>query len=590
MRWSEIHLKTLREKPSGAESPGHILLLRAGYIHNTGRGVYLYNSLFVRAIRKLKQLIRREIEAEGMREILMPMVQSKKLWEESGRWDKFEGLLLKMKGRDGRELCLGPTHEEIILDFVRAGSFSQKDLPFKLYQIQTKYRDEIRPRFGLMRAREFIMKDGYSFDLSAQAALQSYQKMSTAYHRIFKALGADFTVVEADSGAIGGSRSQEFHILAETGEDEILFSDKSAFAANKEVCPRFFPPAGDFNGDLKPLETIATPGVSSLSELRRFLGQNHQDMVKSLFFLLTEDREAEKPTATSAPGNKARACVILCAGDDTVSPFKLKKFLGLRQNPQLASPQRVKEWTGARLGSCGPWRLRQPLPIYADQKLKGRGNFITGANKDGFHVKNCHPGRDFEIKAYGDFCHAQAGDPGPEKGAVLKKSRGIEVGHIFYLSDLYSRMMGLSFQDVRGRKKFVEMGCYGLGVTRALQALVEQSHDKYGIVWPSCVAPFTVHICLIDPKSPLVLKAEKKLTSALRAQGLDFFIDDRMESPGVKFKDAELLGLPIRLSLGERDLKKNQVEIYLRRSGLKELIHCGDFPNRLESLLKSQTQ
>ena len=582
MRWSEIHLKTLKEKPAGAETPGHILLLRAGYIHKSGRGVYLYNSLFLRAIRKLENIIRRELEAEGAREILMPMVQSKKLWEESGRWNKFEGLLLKMKGRDGKELCLGPTHEEVILDFARAGFLGRKELPFNLYQIQTKYRDEIRPRFGLMRAREFIMKDGYSFDLSQKEALKSYEKMSQAYHRIFKSLGARFAVVEADSGAIGGSQSQEFHILAETGEDELLISDKGDFAGNKEICPRFDPPKEDFKGEPKPLETIATPGTASLSDLSRFLKQPEKDLVKSLFFVWGEE---DAQTSAQPAQNTQQGAVILCAGDDDISPFKLKRFLGSRENPRLASPERIKEWTGATPGSLGPLSLKRPLPIYADQRLKGRGNFITGANKEGFHVKNCHPGRDFTIKAYGDLCYAKPGDPGPTKGSLLRKSRGIEAGHIFYLSELYSRMMNLSFQDSSGRKKFVEMGCYGLGVTRTLQALVEQSHDESGIVWPACVAPFTAHICLIEPNGPAVLKAQKQIISCLKERGLDFFIDDREESPGIKFKDAELLGLPLRITLGERDLKKGLIEIQFRKQRRKEQIKCGDLSNSLDHFL-----
>jgi len=576
MKWSEIYLKTLREKPTEASIPSHILLLRAGYIYNTGQGIYLYNTLFVRSAQKLETIIRREMETHDAREILMPMVQTKELWEKSGRWDKFEGLLLKMKSRTGQELCLGPTHEEVIADFVQPGLTSYRDMPLNLYQIQTKYRDEIRPRFGLMRAREFIMKDAYSFDTTPEAALKSYHKMFQAYESIFKQLGVQFVVVQADSGAIGGSHSQEFHILAEIGEDELFVSEKGDFAANAEICPRPILEKEEFQGEQKKLGEFPTPGIATIDDLAGFLKCFANDLVKILFFVYEEGAE-----------NQNQYIAVLCSGEDEVNPLKVKQQVGLKEPPRLADAEAIKEITGVNPGSCGPWNLKKEIPIYLDHRLKNQGNFITGANKEGFHVKNVNPGRDFKLKAYGDFCFAKEGDPSPKGDSVLKKYRGIEVGHLFYLSDTYSKMMNVTYLDQQGKKKFVEMGCYGLGVTRTLQAIVEQSHDDQGIVWPLCVAPFAVHICLIDPDSSLVQKTQETLISILKEHSLDYFTDNRKERPGVKFKDADLLGLPLRVNLGKRDLKNSQLEICIRKTGFKEKLSLKDLAAKLPSLIST---
>ena len=579
MNWSEIYLKTLKEKPAGASIPSHILLLRAGYIYNTSQGIYLYNTLFLRSIQKFEQIIRAEMDAHGAREILMPMVQTKELWEKSGRWNKFEGLLLKMKGRTGQELCLGPTHEEIITDFLKSGLTSYRDMPLNLYQIQTKYRDEIRPRFGLMRAREFIMKDAYSFDVTSEEALNNYQKMFQAYEKIFQQLGVRFVVVQADTGAIGGSHSQEFHILADQGEDEIFVSEKGDFAANAEICPRKIVQTKEFKGEQKTIEEFATPGVGSIEELAQFLNCATGDVVKILFFI-SQDNVSEKKDSP-----KENHFAVLCSGDDEINPLKLKRYLKLKNIPVLADANTVREITGANPGSCGPWELKRHIPIYLDNRLKGRGNFITGANKNGYHVKNVNPKRDFEIKAYGDFCFVKEGELSPAGDSVLKKYRGIEVGHLFYLSDVYSRMMNLTYLDSQGQQKFVKMGCYGLGVTRTLQALIEQSHDSKGIIWPLCIAPFAVHICLIDPNSIPVLKAEKELLNLLKEKALDYFVDDRKERPGVKFKDADLLGFPLRINLGDRDLKNSQIEICIRRTGFREKLSIKELTAKLDSII-----
>ena len=571
MKWSEIYLKTLKEKPAGASIPSHILLVRGGYIYNTSQGIYLYNSLFLRSVQKFEKIIREEMNAQGAREILMPMVQSKELWDKTGRWNKFEGLLLKMKGRTGQELCLGPTHEEVITDFVNSGLTSWRDMPLNLYQIQTKYRDEIRPRFGLMRAREFIMKDAYSFDVSSEEALANYQKMYQAYEQIFQRLGVHFVVVQADSGAIGGSHSQEFHILAEKGEDEVFVSEKGDFAVNAEICPRPAP-AEKFKGELKAPEEFATPGITTIEALAEFLNCKASDLVKILFFVSSAD-------------SKKQTFAILCSGDDEINPLKVKQNLILTDHPVLADEDTVQEMTGVSPGSCGPWNLKRDVPVYLDHRLQARGNFITGANKEDYHVKNINPDRDFKVQGYGDFCFAKEGDRNPEGDSTLKKYRGIEVGHLFYLSDLYSKMMDLIYLDKQGKKQFVEMGCYGLGVTRTLQAIVEQSHDDKGIIWPLCVAPFAVHICLIDPESDPVLKVLEKLLEVLRTNSLDYLIDDRKERPGVKFKDADLLGLPLRVNLGERDLKNSQMEICIRKTGFKEKLTMKAFQEKLSNLI-----
>ena len=585
MKWSEIYLKTLREQPAGATIPSHILLLRAGFISMSSQGIYVYNSLFLRSIHKLSALIRKELEKQSAQEIAMPMVQTKELWEQSQRWNQFEGLLLKMKGRTGTELCLGPSHEELIIDFVKPGLISWRDMPLNLYQIQTKYRDEIRPRFGLMRAREFLMKDAYSFDTSKEKALQNYDKMLLAYKSIFNHLSVDYVIVKADSGVIGGQHSEEFHILAKQGEDELLVAED--LSANVEVCPRQAvslnqQEAKDKAIPLKEVEEFATPGVKSIVELAEFLSLEAKELVKILFFVSSSSR--------SSLDNQVFA--VLCLGDDEINPIKVKQELNLKEVPVLADQKTVLEVTGADFGSCGPHRLKKEVPIYLDQFLKTKKNFITGANKNGYHFKNVNPDRDFKVKAYADFCFAREGDLSPQ-GKLFKKHRGIEVGHLFYLGDEYSQKMNLSYLNKEGKKKFVEMGCYGLGVTRTLQAIVEQKHDYKGMIWPLCVAPFTVHICLIDPKDPKVLKCLEDLKKLLESldkktsQSLDYFIDDREERPGSKFKDADLIGLPLRINIGVRDLKNNQLEIVIRKTSEKQKFSLEELQKKLPFLIET---
>ena len=574
MKWSEIYLKTLRDKPAGAETPGHILLWRGGYISPVSSGIFTYNTLFLRSIQKFSTLVRQEMEREQAHEILMPIVQPKALWLETGRWDRFQELLMKMKSHSGQEFCLGPTHEEAVTSFVRSGVKSFRDMPFNIYQIQTKYRDEIRPRFGLLRAREFIMKDAYSFNLNSKGALKSYEKMFRAYSAIFQQLGVKSVVVQADTGMIGGKKSEEFHILAETGEDVLLVSEN--FSANREICPSLPSPSqpSETTQKEKKIEEIDTPGVKTIEALARLLKCEKRELVKIVFvsFSKGENEESKEQAA------------FLCSGDNEINLLKVQKTLDCWDMPVLSSPEEIRRVTGADPGSCGPVGLN--IPLYVDHKLKNRKNFVTGANKNGMHLKNVNL-RDFKVKDYGDFCYAKEGDPSPEGGNnFLKEQRGIEVGHLFYLSDAYSKQMNLKYLDEKGQSRFVEMGCYGLGITRTLQAVVEQSHDKNGVIWPTSIAPFVLHICLIDPESQAVTKALNQLIGAFDNMKLDYFIDDRKERPGVKFKDADLLGLPLRLNMGERDLKDSKVEIIVRKTGVREKTELTEVSSKISSLLK----
>ena len=565
MKWSEIYLKTLREKPVGAETPGHVLLIRGGYISPVSSGLFVYNTLALRSIQKFSALVREELEKEGAREILMPMVQPKELWMETGRWDLFQELLLKMKNHSNQELCLGPTHEEVVTAFIRSGLNSWRDMPFNIYQIQTKYRDEIRPRFGLLRAREFIMKDSYSFDRNQKAALKNYDKMFRAYSAILKRLDVKFAVVQADTGVIGGKKSEEFHILAERGEDVLFLSDESDFAANREICPTLSVSDSPAEDSLKEKEEFSTPGVKTIEALAKLLNCEKSDLVKIVFV---------------KGANQFAA--FLCRGDDEINLVKAEKAMENKEAPLLlAQPEEIKEITGADPGSCGPVDLS--CPVYADHKLKNKKNFVTGANKTGFHLKNVNF-RDFQLKGWGDFCYAKKGDPSPDGKGILKEQRGIEVGHLFYLSDTYSRPMKLTYPDEKGQNHYVEMGCYGLGITRTIQAVVEQSHDDKGIIWPLSIAPFVFHISLLDPESEEVLEALNQITKTLDSHSLDYFIDNRRERPGVKFKDADLLGMPFRLNLGKRDIQNSLLEIVERKTGQREKISLKDFAKKLEKL------
>ncbi len=551
MLWSQSFLKTSKTDPSDAEIPSHKLIIRSGYVKKLSQGIFTYGPVFLRSLRKLENIIREELEAIGSQEILMPMVQSSSVWNESGRWSKMGPELLRFKNRLDQDCCLGATHEEVVTDFLRHDVNSYKDFPLSVFQIQNKYRDEIRPRFGLMRGREFLMKDAYSFDRNKEESIVAYQKFKKAYQNIFDRVGLDYRVVKADSGAMGGSLTEEFQVLAEIGEDELLISDGSDFAANREVCaclPNLEPPTQVFEKE----ELIETPGLESMEALAEFLKTDVSNLVKTMFFKV-EIEEA-----------KSENIAVLMRGSDSVNLLKLKNVLGALQQPQALEAHEVESEVGSPPGSCGPKGLE--MRIFADQNLKVFKSCFVGANKKGYHLSGVQPGKDFKIESFNDFRLAQEGDPSPEGDGKLKLIRGIEVGHIFYLGQTYTSPKSLNFNylDNNGKAQIVEMGCYGIGVGRTLQAAIEQNHDDKGSIWPKAISPYQVHISWLDPGDKDTSEWLEGFVSGLKDKGIDYFIDDRKERPGVKFKDADLLGFPVRVVLGKRGFGNNEVECVLR--------------------------
>ncbi len=550
MYWSQSFLKTLKDNPSDAEIPSHKLIVRAGLVKKVAPGIFTYGPLALRSLRKIEAIIREEHDNAGCQELLMPMVQPLSLWEETNRSGIPE--LLKFKNKNDQDFCLGATHEEVITDYVRNDATSYKDLPICLYQVQTKYRDEIRPRFGLMRGREFIMKDAYSFDENEELAKVSYQKMKKVYQNIFDRLGLEYRVVQADSGAIGGNLSEEFQVLANIGEDLLLVSDSSEFAANKEICARVYKKT-DFSStltsklkDFTEKKEFETPGLATIADLADFTGIKSECLVKSLFF----------------KDDKGKPFTVLMRGSDELNPIKLKKALDLKAEPQMLTEQEVIAFTCANPGSCGPQGLKGA--VWADHYLKEFTHFVVGANKTGYHIQGLQNGVDFKITNYFDLAFAQAGDASPDGKGVLKEIRGIEVGHIFYLGTKYSKSMKAIFQDKNGKTQPFEMGCYGIGVSRTMQSAIEQSHDENGIVWPKAITPFDFHIAVLDPKHEGLMNYASALTENLNKQGFSVLVDDRNERPGFKFKDADLLGLPVRITLGQKGFESGEVEVVTR--------------------------
>lgn len=554
MKWSQSHLYTLKDAPNDAEIPSHKLLVRAGMIKKLAPGIYTYGTLALRAIRKFEAIVREELEKRGAQEVLMPMVHPRELWEETNRWDEMGPGLLKLKNRNEKWFCLGATHEEAITDYVRNDLKSYKDLPRNLYQIQTKYRDEIRPRFGLMRGREFIMKDAYSFDANREGALKSYDSMYQAYQAIFDRLGAKYRIVEADAGNIGGSQTHEFQLLADAGEDSLLVSDSSDFAANIEVCPAIDYEPHVSSAIVAPREKFATPTQRTIKDLASLTGKPEKELVKTLFYSANSGLD---------PKDKAlKPVAVLLRGSDELNPTKLKKVLNLPNDPLMLTDEEVAQVSGAKPGSCGPVGLN--IPIYMDNGVSGLKNYIVGANEDGFHFKNVNHGVDFKPTQVADLRLARAGDKCPKSNGKLQSFRGIEVGHVFYLGRKYSEKMKASFLDHQGKAQPFEMGCYGIGVSRTVQAIIEQMHDSDGIIWPVSIAPFQIHICLLDLKNETVTKKANDIYEKLTAQGYDVILDDRDERPGFKFKDADLLGMPFRVNVGAKSLEQGEIEVVER--------------------------
>jgi prolyl-tRNA synthetase len=546
MRYSKLLLPTLKETPTEAEVVSHRLLLRAGFIRKLSSGVYTYLPLGLASIRKVEQIVREEMNRAGAQELLMPMVQPADLWKESGRWEKYGPELLRFTDRHDRESCLGPTHEEVITDLVRREIHSYRDLPINLYQIQTKFRDEIRPRFGLMRGREFIMKDGYSFDATEEGTEVTYQKMYDAYHRIFKRCGLSFRAVEADTGTIGGSFSHEFMVLADTGEDTLAICKQCDYAANMEKATVKQPVAADT--ELLPLQKVETPGKRKVGAVCEFLEILPQELIKTMVYLVDG-----KPVA------------VLVRGDHEVQPVKLKNMLGAVE-VELADDKQVFDSTGVPSGYLGPIDLN--IPVLADLEVEALRNFTVGANEKNYHMQHVNLGRDFKVSQVGDLRQITEDDPCPECSGGLELTRGIEVGHIFKLGDSYSKALKATFQDSNSEEQNFIMGCYGIGVSRTVAAAIEQNHDENGIIFPLPLAPFQAIILNLDPKNEQITGAAESFYNQLQQEGIEVLLDDRDERPGSKFKDADLIGIPYRITIGKRFAQEAEVEVRTRRDGL----------------------
>jgi prolyl-tRNA synthetase len=555
MRVSQYFISTLKEAPAEAELASHALMLRAGLIRRLGSGLYTWMPLGLRVLRRVEAVVREEMNCSGAIELLMPAVQPAELWQESGRWDVFGPQMLKIRDRHERDFCFGPTHEEVITDIARREIRSYRQLPLNFYQIQTKFRDEIRPRFGVMRAREFVMKDAYSFHVDHASLEETYRVMYETYRRIFKRLGLRFRSVAADTGAIGGTGSHEFHVLADSGEDAIAFCPDSDYAANVELAEALAPsvprPAPG-----QALEQVATPGRRSIEEVSDHLGIAPDRIVKSLMVVIGDGRE----------------CLLLVRGDHTLNEVKAAKVFSADQGFRFATESEIRGSLGAGAGSIGP--VGVDLPVIADRAVMAMADFVCGANVDGFHLTGVNFGRDLpEPSRVADLRNVVTGDPSPDGKGRLEICRGIEVGHIFQLRTKYADAMGATVLDENGQARAMEMGCYGIGVSRIVAAAIEQNHDTRGIVFPETMAPFAVAIVPIGlGKNPQVADNAGRLHDALERAGIEILLDDRDERPGVMFADMELIGIPHRIVVGERGLKQGVVEYQGRRDAAAQQV------------------
>ncbi len=555
MRTSHTLIPTLREDPGEAEIASHRLLLRAGMIRKVAAGIYTYLPLGLRVLRKIEAIVREEMNRSGAQEVLMPIAAPAELWRETGRWDFYGKELLRFKDRHERDFCLGPTHEEVITDLIRRDVRSYRQLPLNCYQIQTKFRDEIRPRFGLMRGREFIMKDAYSFDRDEAGAKISYQKMYDAYSRIFTRCGLTFRAVEADTGLIGGTSSHEFMVLADTGEETIVYAEGGTYAANVERAETL-PPAGTSSDAPRPLRKVPTPGARSVEEVTAFLNITPAQLVKTILYQSSKDLIA-----------------VLVRGDHEVNEVKVKKLLGVTAL-ELADPARVAAATGAPVGFAGPIGLRQ-VRIIADHAVKTLRNVVVGSNEANAHYVDANCDRDFTVEQFADLRNAQAGDPSPQGDGPLRIARGIEVGHVFMLGTKYSKAMNAMFLDPEGKECLAVMGCYGIGVSRVAAAAIEQHHDAKGMLWPIPIAPFHIHLLPLS-QSAAVSATAQTLYETLSQAGAEVLWDDRDERAGVKFNDADLIGAPYQLVIGEKGLAQGTVEFKERKTGAVKKMAPGD--------------
>lgn len=551
MLFSKMFIPTVKEDPKDAEVISHRLMLRAGFVRKLSSGIYTWLPLGLRCLRKVEQIIREEMNKKGAQEILMPLVQPKELWIESARWDKYGKELLRLMDRNSRELCLAPTHEEVVTDLVRREVKSYKELPLILYQIQTKFRDEIRPRFGVMRGREFTMKDAYSFDMDETGAEKSYKEMYEAYVNIFRRCGFRFGVVEADSGQIGGSFSHEFMVLADTGEDTIVSCDTCDYAANLERAEVGIIEQENTIKEKGRFKSVSTPGMKKVDDVAQFLGVTADKLIKTMIY------ESDRGVLG-----------VLVRGDREINETKLRNLLNL-DYAELASESVIEEVTGGPLGFSGPIGLA--IPLYADRDIMYMEDFIVGGNKHDLHITNVNTG-DFIVKGFYDIKVAVAGDKCPRCTGKLASTKGIEVGHIFKLGLKYSKAMKATYLDRDGKEQFMVMGCYGIGVGRTVAAAIEQGNDENGMILPAAIAPFEVNVLPVNTLHGESMDLARAVYDELRDKGIDVLLDDRDERPGVKFKDCDLIGIPLRVTIGERNLKEGLVEIKLRSKKTSEKI------------------
>lgn len=563
MKQSKVFIPTLREVPAEAEAVSHQLLLKAGLIKQNAAGIYSYLPLATRVLQNISEIIREEMERIDAVEVVMPVLQQSELWKESGRWEAYGPELMRLHDRNEREFALGPTHEEVITSLVRDELRSYKQLPLTLFQIQTKFRDEKRPRFGLLRGREFIMKDAYSFHTDEGSLMQTYQDMYDAYGRIFKRVGLNVRPVVADSGAIGGNHTHEFHALSAIGEDTIVYSDESDYAANIEKAEVPYTPSNVEKAPMQPLEKIATPQIKTAKDLATFLDRPLDQITKSMIFKV-----------------EGEFVLILVRGHHEINDVKLKDFFKTDQ-VELANDNDIRNLLGASPGSLGPITDKE-IKVYADHYVQDLSNLVVGANEDDHHYINANIGRDFEVEAYGDFRFILEGEPLSGGAGIAKFAEGIEVGQVFVLGNKYSEAMNATVLNNQGREQTLTMGCYGIGVSRTLSAIIEQHHDENGIIWPKAVTPYDIHVISVNPKK----EDQRELADQIYNQFNDDYkvlYDDRQERAGVKFNDADLIGLPLRIVVG-KNASDGIVEVKRRDNGEKEDVHVDDLASYISKL------
>jgi prolyl-tRNA synthetase len=572
MRASQFLIATQKETPADAEVISHQLMLRAGMIRKLATGLYTWLPMGLRVLRKVEGIVREEMNHSGAMEVMMPVVQPAELWKESGRWEQYGAELLRIGDRHNRAFCLGPTHEEVITDLIRNEIKSYKQLPANFYQIQTKFRDEIRPRFGVMRSREFIMKDAYSFHNDQESLQATYDVMHATYTRIFTRLGLDFRPVIADTGSIGGSGSHEFHVLASSGEDDIAFSDTSDYAANVEMAEALAP-AGERPAASSSVDKIATPGAHTIDEVSALLKVSATQILKTLIVYSASDENGDKDLIA-----------LVVRGDHNLNDIKAEKMVGVASPLAFASEEDIQAQLNCKPGSIGPVGL--DIRVIVDRSAAHSANFICGANEDGFHLSGVNWDRDLSFTETGDLRDVVEGDPSPDGQGRLLIKRGIEVGHIFQLGTKYSEAMNATVLNENGKDQTITMGCYGIGITRVVASAIEQNHDDKGILWPSSIAPFEIAIVPLNiQKSERVREQAELLYNSLRGMGYDVLLDDRNERPGVKFADMELIGIPHRIVIGDRGLDKGMFEYKNRRASDNEDVALDDIVDFIQQQL-----